>query len=68
MKSASEKPENYQSKMDMTKDRKAILKLQSIFVISKSKRPSEILRDNRTSTYQICRIEEYTNRTTKFHK
>ena len=33
-----------------------------------SKGPSKTLRDIRTSTYQICRIEENTNRTTKFHK
>ena len=32
------------------------------------KGPSEILRDIRTSTYQICRIEENTNRTNKFNK
>ena len=43
-------------------------KLQSTLVISKSKGPSEILRDIRTSTYQMCRTEENTNRTTKFHK
>ena len=43
-------------------------KLQSIPVISKSKVPSEILRDVRSSTYQICRIEEKINRTTTFHK
>ena len=42
--------------------------IQSILVISKSKGPSERLRDIRTSTYQICRIEENTNQTTKFHK
>ena len=30
--------------------------------------PSETFRDNRTSTYQICRIEENTNQTTKLHK
>ena len=29
---------------------------------------SEILRDIRTSTYQICRIEEKINQTTTFHK
>ena len=29
---------------------------------------SETLRDIRTSTYQICRIGENTNRTTTFHK
>ena len=32
--------------------------IQSTLVISKSKGLSEILRDIRTSTYQICRIEE----------
>ena len=32
--------------------------LQSTLVISKSKGLSEILRDIRTSTYQISRIEE----------
>ena len=42
--------------------------IQSTLVISKLKGPSEALRDIRTSTYQIFRIEEYTNRTTKFHK
>ena len=36
---------------------------QSTLVISKSKGPSETLRDIRTSTNQICRIEENTNRT-----
>ena len=35
--------------------------IQSTLVISKSKGPSETLRDNRTSTYKICRIEENTN-------
>ena len=43
-------------------------KLQSTLVISKSKGPSETLRDIRTSTYQMCRIEENTKRATKFHK
>ena len=42
--------------------------VQSTFIISKSKGPSETLRDIRTSTYQMSRIEENTNRTTKFHK
>ena len=37
------------------------LKIQSTLVISKSKRPSETLRDIRTSKYQICRTEENTN-------
>ena len=44
------------------------IRIQSTPVISKSKGPSETLRDIRTSTYQMCRIEENTNRTTKFHK
>ena len=42
--------------------------VQSTLVISKSRRPSETLRDIRTSTYQRCRTEKNTNRTTKFHK
>ena len=42
--------------------------IQSTLVMSKSKGPSEILRDIRTSTYQMCRTKENTNRTTKFHK
>ena len=44
------------------------LYIQSTLVISKSKGPSETLRDIRTSTYQMCRIEENTNQTTEFHK
>ena len=42
--------------------------VQSTLVISKSKGPSETLRDIRTSTNQMCRFEENTNKTTKFHK
>ena len=42
--------------------------IQSTLVISKSKGPSETLRDIRISTFQMCRTEENTNRTTKFHK
>ena len=38
-----------------------IYKIQSTLVISKSKERSKTLRDSRTSTYQICRIEENTN-------
>ena len=45
-----------------------VIDIQSTLVIAKSKGPSETLQDIRTSTYQICRIEENTNRTTKFHK
>ena len=45
-----------------------IVYVQSTLVISKLKGPSETLRDIRSSTYQIFRIEENTNRTTKFHK
>ena len=44
-----------------------VSQLQSTLVISKLKGLSETLRDIRTSTYQIFRIEENTNRTTKFH-
>ena len=36
-------------------------RIQSTLVISKSKGPSETLRDIRTSTYQICRIDENAN-------
>ena len=42
--------------------------IQSTRDISKSKGPSETLQDIRTSSYQICRIEENTNRTTICHK
>ena len=42
--------------------------VQSTLVISKSKGPSKTFRDIRTSTYQICSIEEKPIRTTKFHK
>ena len=42
--------------------------VQSTLVISKFKGPAETLRDIRTSTYQMCRIEENTKRTTKFLK
>ena len=45
-----------------------VLLLHSTLVISNSKRLSEILRDIRTSTYQICRIEEKINKTTTFNK
>ena len=41
--------------------------LKSTLVISNSKGPSEILRDIRTSTYQIYRIEEKIIRTTTFN-
>ena len=40
--------------------------IQSTLVISKLKGPSETLRDIRTSTYQIFRIDENTNRTPNF--
>ena len=42
--------------------------IQSTLIISKSKGRYEILRDIRTSTYQICRIEEKIIRITKFNK
>ena len=41
--------------------------VQSTLVISNLKGPFEILRDIRTSTKQIFRIEENTNCTTKFN-
>ena len=34
---------------------------EETLIISKSKGLSEMLRDNSTSTYQICRIEEKIN-------
>ena len=34
--------------------------IQLTLVISKSKGPAETLRDIRSSTYQMCRIEENT--------
>ena len=45
-----------------------VLLLHSTLVISNYKGLSEILRDIRTSTYQICRIEEKINKTTTFNK
>ena len=42
--------------------------IQSTLVFSNSKGLSEILRDIRTSTYQICRIEEKLIRLTTFNK
>ena len=42
--------------------------IQSTLVISNVKGLSEILRDIRTSTYQICRIEEKLIRLTTFNK
>ena len=42
--------------------------IQSTLVVSNSKGQSEILRDIRTSTYQICRIEEKLIRLTTFNK
>ena len=43
-------------------------KIQPTLVISNSKGLSETLRDIRTSTYQIFRIEEKIIRTTTFNK
>ena len=42
--------------------------IRSTLVISNSKGPPEILRDIRTLTYQICKIEEKIIRTTTFNK
>ena len=42
--------------------------IQSTLVISNSKGLSEILRDIRSSTYQVCRIEEKLIRLTTFNK
>ena len=52
----------------MYRESPKILNIQSTLVISNLKGPSETLRDIRTSTYQIFRMEENTNRTTKFNK
>ena len=41
-------------------------KLLSTLVISKSNGPSETRQDIRTSTYQMCRIQENTNRKPNF--
>ena len=43
-------------------------RIQSTLVISNSKGLSEILRDIRTSTYQICRTEGKLIRLTTFNK
>ena len=43
-------------------------KIQSTLAISNSTGLSEIVRDIRTSTYQICRIEEKLVRLTTFNK
>ena len=43
-------------------------KIQSTLIISKIKGLSEILRDTRTSTYQICKNEEKMIEYSKFHK
>ena len=45
-----------------------IVEIQLTLVISKLKGPTKTLRDIRTSTCQICSIEEKTIRTTRFHK
>ena len=42
--------------------------IQSTLIISNTKALSEIFRDIRTSTYQICRIEEKIIQTTTFNK
>ena len=42
--------------------------IQSTLFTSKTKGLSEINRDIRTSTYQICKIEEKINQTTTFQK
>ena len=42
--------------------------IQSTLIISNSKGPSELLRDIRTSTYKICKIEEKIIWTTTFNK
>ena len=51
-----------------TEDPDQPAEIQSTLVISNSKGLSEILRNIRTSTYQICRIEEKLIRLTTFNK
>ena len=45
-----------------------VLQIQSTLVTSNSKGLSEIFRDIRTATYQICRIEEIIIRTITVNK
>ena len=45
-----------------------LMKIQSTLVISNSTGLSEIVRDIRISTYQICRTEEKLIRLTTFNK
>ena len=45
-----------------------LVQVQSTLVISNSKGLSKILRDLRTSTYQICRTEEKLIQLTTFNK
>ena len=61
-------PHNYVLKLEFLLWKRYIINIQSTLVFSKSKGPSETLRDIRTSTNQISRIEQNTNRTIKFHK
>ena len=59
------------TKKNKIREKKMIVLLfhiQSTLVISNLKGPSETLQDIRSSTYQIFRIEENTDRTTKFNK
>ena len=57
-----------ESKVSYSMSSRMEKKIQSPLVISKSKGIYEILRDILTSTYQVCRIEEKTIRTTTFNK
>ena len=45
---------------DLNRFPNVVVIIQSTLVISKSKGPSKTVRDIRTSTYQICSIEENT--------
>ena len=54
--------------MYIIKSQSSSVYIQSTLVISNSKGLTEILRDIRTSTYQVCRIEEKIIRTTTFNK
>ena len=54
--------------ISLLRDSDCQLNIQLTLVISKSKGPSKTVRDIRTSTYQICSIEDKTIWTTNFYK
>ena len=67
----NKKPKNIntnEQKTPYTLPKILIKNIQSTLVISNSKGLSEILRDIRSSTYQVCRIEEKIILITTFNK